>query len=79
MKITPELVAKLIFATSQLRWFERELMSEPSNFELQDIITKWQCKADEVLRDMGVEEFIPLKTLTETIELEYKTELKQAI
>jgi hypothetical protein len=74
MKITPELVAKLIFSSSQLRYFERELAADPRAYELQDIVTKWQCKVDEVLIEMGVEEFIPLMNLIETIKLEYNAE-----
>ena len=69
MRITPELVAKLIFSSSQLRYFERELAADPRAYELQDIATKWQCKVDEVLIEMGVEEFISLKQLIETIKL----------
>jgi len=69
MTITPELVAKLIFASSQLRYFERECLLDP-NPETHDIVIKWQIKVDEVLIKMGVEDFIPLATLKEIIKLE---------
>lgn len=68
MKITPELIAKLIFATSQLRYFEREYLIDPS-LELHDIVVKWQCKVDEVLDQMCMKEFIPLKQLIEIASL----------
>lgn len=68
MKTTPELVAKLIFASSQLRYFEQQCLMEPNN-EMHDIVVRWQCKVDEVLCQMGVDGFISLKTLIETIQL----------
>lgn len=68
MKITPELIAKLIFASSQLRFFEQQCLIDP-NQEMHDIVLKWQCKVDEVLCEMGVSEFIPLKQLVEIINL----------
>ncbi len=70
MRITTEHVANLIFATSQLRFFEKELVMQP-NDELQDITIRWQYKVDKVLIEMGVEEFITRKNLLETIKLEY--------
>lgn len=68
MKLTPELISKLIFASSQLRFFEKELVMEPSD-ELHDIVIKWQMKVDEVLCEMGADQYVPLKTLIETIKL----------
>ncbi len=68
MKTTPELIAKLIFASSQLRYFEQQCLIEP-NDEMHDIVIKWQVKVDEVLCQMGVDGFISLKTLIETIKL----------
>ncbi len=68
MKITPELVAKLIFSSSQLRYFEQQCMIDP-NPEMHDIVCKYQCKVDEVLCLMGVDMYMPLKTLIETISL----------
>ena len=78
MTITPKQVANLIFATSQLRYFEKELAADPRGFELLDIATKWQFKVDEVLIEMGVEEFISRKQLLETIKLEYNADTNTA-
>ena len=66
MKATPELIAKLIFASTQLRYFEKEMAIDPGN-ELRDIVIKWQFKIDEVLMQMGMDEFIPLKQLIKII------------
>jgi hypothetical protein len=68
MKTTPELVAKLIFASSQLRYFEQQLVMEPSD-ELHDIVIRWQCKVDEVLCLMDADQYIPLKTIIDTVKL----------
>jgi len=69
MKLTNELIGKLIFASSQLRYFETESMTEPNNMQLHDIVVKWQMKVDEVLLDMGLKEHIGLKELIEIINL----------
>lgn len=68
MRITPELIAKLIFASSQLRFFEQQCLIDP-NQEMRDIVLRWQCKVDEVLCEMGADQYVPLKTLIETIKL----------
>jgi hypothetical protein len=69
MKTNRELIGKLIFTSTQLRFFEKELMMEPSNLELQDIVIKWQMKMDEVLVSMGVNDFIPLKTIIDQVKI----------
>lgn len=69
MNLTNELIAKLIFASSQLRYFEVESMMNPSDPQLKDIVIKWQAKLDEVLLDMGLKEHIGLKELIEIINL----------
>ena len=79
MKVTPEHVANLIFSVSQLRYFEKELMTDKSNFELNDIVVKWQYMVDKVLIEMGVEEFISRKSLIEMIKFEYESEKIPAI
>lgn len=71
MTVTPEQVANLILSVSQLRYFERELMTDKNNLELNDITLKWQFMVDKVLIEMGVDEFISRKSLLETIKLEY--------
>jgi hypothetical protein len=75
MRVTPEQVANLIFSVSQLRYFEKELMTDKNNLELNDITLKWQFMVDKVLIEMGVEEFISRKQLLETIKLEYNEDI----
>jgi hypothetical protein len=70
MTVTPEQVANLIFSVSQLRYFEKESMTDKNNLELSDITLKWQFMVDKVLIEMGVEEFISRKQLLEVIKLE---------
>lgn len=69
MKLNNELIAKLIFASSQLRYFEIESAIHPNDMQLKDIVVKWQAKIDEVLIDMGLREYIGLKELIEIINL----------
>jgi len=68
MTITPEMVAKLVFATTQLRYFEKEFRLEP-NIEMQDIVLKWQCKVDELLNRMGMQEYMPYDQLTQLLKI----------
>lgn len=68
MSITPELVAKLIFTCSQLRYFEQQLLIDP-NQEMHDIVIRAQRNLDNVLCEMGMEEYVPLNTLIESIKL----------
>jgi hypothetical protein len=70
MTITPEHIANLIFAVSQVRFFEKEYKDWPT-FANLEIIDRYKKKIDEILKDMGVEEFIERKQLIETIKLEY--------
>lgn len=62
------MVAKLIFATTQLRYFEKEFRIEP-NIEMQDIVVKWQCKVDDLLNRMGVQDFMPYNQLIQLIKI----------
>lgn len=68
MIITPEIITKLIFATTQLRYFEKEYRLDPS-MELQDIVIRWQCKVDQILNEMGMQEFMPYNQLLEILKL----------
>jgi hypothetical protein len=70
MTITPEQVANLIYAISQLRWFEKEYAVDPT-IELNDIVLKWRFMVDRVLIEMGVQDFVSRKELLETINLEH--------
>lgn len=68
MTITPEIVAKLIFATTQLRYFEKEYFIDPS-LEMQDIVLRWQCKVDSILTQMGMHDFMPYNQLLEVLKI----------
>lgn len=68
MIITPETIARLIFATTQLRFFEKEYLIEPS-VDLNDIVVKWQHKVDEILNSMGMQEFMPYDKLVELLKI----------
>lgn len=69
MIITPELVAKLIFNCSQLRYFEQQLLIDP-NQEMHDIVIRAQRNLDNVLCKMGFDDFVPLKAIIETLKIE---------
>lgn len=68
MIITPELVAKLIFTCSQLRYFEQQLLIDP-NQEMHDIVIRAQRNLDNVLCEMGMDGFMPIKTIEEMLKL----------
>lgn len=69
MTITPEVVAKLIFATTQLRFFEKEYRLDPS-VEMQDIVLRWQCKVDQLLEKMGMHDFMPYDDLLKQLKID---------
>lgn len=69
MTITPETVAKLIFATTQLRFFEKEYRLDPS-VEMQDIVLRWQCKVDQLLEKMGMNDFMPYDDLLKQLKID---------
>lgn len=62
MTITPDILAELIYACSELRYFEKECLMNP-NQEAHDIVIKIQFKVDQLLIKMGMVEFIPLSDL----------------
>lgn len=68
MIITHEIIAKLIFATTQLRFFEKEYIIDPS-MEMNDIVIRWRCKVDKILNEMGMQEFMPYAQLIEILKL----------
>jgi hypothetical protein len=68
MIITPEIIARLIFATTQLRFFEKEYLTDPS-IEVNDIVVKWQHKVDTILDSMGMQEFMPYNKLVELLKI----------
>lgn len=69
MRIADEHIAKLIFASSQLRYFEQQLLVDP-NQEMHDIVIRAQRNLDNVLCEMGFEDFVPLKTIIDTLKIE---------
>lgn len=68
MTITPEIVGKLIFGISQLRYWEREYAKEPGA-EIKQLVGKWQDRLDELLERLGATGFIDLKDLINEIEI----------
>lgn len=69
MSITSEIVAKLIFATTQLRFFEKEYRLDPT-LEMQDIVLRWQCKVDHILEKMGMHDFMPYDDLLKHLKID---------
>lgn len=74
MNITPERVGNLVFAISQVRYFEKDYKDWPS-YETLKIIEAYQRKIDEVLKEMGVEEHISRQQLQETLKLVYGNQI----
>lgn len=73
MTLTPEIVAKLIYGISQLRYWEKEYAKEPGS-ELRRIVMLWQDRLDELIEQLGATEFISLKDLLKQIEIvDFKT------
>jgi len=68
MTVTPEIVAKLIFATTQLRFFEKEYLADP-DLETFGIVTKWQAKVDEILERMEMKEFLSYEELINSLKI----------
>jgi hypothetical protein len=66
MNITPEHVGNLVFAISQVRYFEKDYKDWPS-YETLKIIEAYQRKIDEELKEMGVEEHINRQSLIENV------------
>lgn len=66
MTITPERVGNLIFAISQIRYFEKDYKDWPS-YDTLKIIEAYQRKIDEELKEMGVEEHINRQSLIENV------------
>lgn len=69
MKLNATDVGRIIFAVSQLRFFEKELDAEPENLELQEYVKRWQAQVDKVLYEISALEHIPLRILIDQIKL----------
>lgn len=70
MILTPEIIAELIYAISELRYFERECIMNP-NPEAHDIVIKIQHKTDKVLSKMGMTDHIPLDELKQITKIAF--------
>lgn len=69
MRVSKQQLANLLFATSQLRYFEKELNSDQSNEELKCIVFRWQQKVDEMLYILQITEYMSREELIEFIQL----------
>lgn len=78
MKINSELIAKVLYSASELRYFEKELIMEP-NQELQDIVIKCQYRLDALLVEMGMDTFVPIQDLITIVKLECNADQLQVI
>lgn len=68
MIVTPEIIAELIYAISELRYFERECVMNP-NPEAHDIVIKIQHKTDQLLAKMGMIDHISLEELKQITKI----------
>lgn len=72
MNLTPEIVAKLIFQISQLRWLEREYANDPNWYRRDEILTLSR-RIDEFLIINGWYDYISkediLKSITEEVKI----------
>jgi hypothetical protein len=75
MNITPELVARLIFNISNMRYFQKEFQREPTR-ENKDLLISFQGKVDEFLFENGLAEYADFEEILSTLTSE---PLKQAI
>jgi hypothetical protein len=67
MNITPEHIGNLIFAISQMRFFEKEYKDWPT-YDTLKIIEAYKRKIDDELREMGVEGHISRQTLIDNVK-----------
>ena len=81
MNITPEQISKLIFHVSNLRWLEREYVSDPiKDIEIAKAITVLKMEIDKEMNEMGLDEHFDLFTLTEIVKINLGTNsLKHAV
>lgn len=81
MTLTPEIIAKLIFQISNLRWLEREYISDSiKDIKVAKAISLLKIEIDKELSENGLDEHFDLSTLTEIIRLNLEaTKLKKAV
>lgn len=81
MTLTPENIAKLIFHVSNLRYFERENLSDPiKDPETEKAIVILKMEIDKELCESGLDEHFDKATLTEILKIYLDNcKLKQAV
>lgn len=81
MTLTPEIIAKLLFHVSNLRWLEKEHISDPiKDPEVEKAIVILKMEIDKELCENGFDEHFDLITLTEIVRIYMEsTKLKQAV
>jgi hypothetical protein len=81
MTLTPEIIAKLLFQISNLRWLEREYISDvDKDIEVSKAIVNAKIELDKTLSENYLDEHFDLSTLTEIIRLNLEaTKLKKAV
>lgn len=68
MIITPEKLADLIFSISQLRYYEKECKDNPPIEEIR-IIIDLQRRVDNILKTMGMQEFLTHEQIVQILKL----------
>lgn len=80
MTLTPDILAKLIFHLSNLRWLEKEhlfdIIKDP---EIEKSITILKMEIDKELCENGLDEHFPLDQLTEIIKIHAEAYSKKEI
>ncbi len=71
MNLTDEIVAKLIFQVSQLRWLEREYANDPNWYKRDEILTI-QRRIDEFLIINGWHEHMSKADILKSLKEEPK-------
>lgn len=77
MTLTPEIIAKLIFQISNLRWLEREYANDPNWYRRDEILTLSR-RIDEFLIIHGFYDHKSFKEILQSITEDEKP-LKKAI
>jgi hypothetical protein len=78
MTLTPDNIAKLIFHLSNLRWLEKEHLSDTiKDPETEKAITILKMEIDKELSEAGLDEHFDLSTLTEIVKLYAETYSKK--
>lgn len=73
--ITPEIIAKLIFCFSNLRYFEQQNDIDKDG-DSREIMRLAQARADELLHEIGCTGYKSLQEIYEQVLIDY---LKQAV